>query len=146
MKKILKNSFAGIAFMLLLLAGCDVIKGLPTNTTGGLFSLNGSWKMESSSENNALAGTTISVYPVSGEGMITTIQNNTYCVRANDIMWKSITSNSGSFTISNLVNSCNSSINYKPATLTVITNEEVRLSGTTANGATLIQTWKRVVK
>ena len=51
MKKILKNSFTGIAFMLVLLVGCDVIKGLPTNTTGGLFSLNGSWKMESSSEN-----------------------------------------------------------------------------------------------
>ena len=145
MKKIY-ISFAATCFTLFILTGCDVLKGLPTNTTGGVFSLNGNWQMQSSSDNNALVGTTITVYPIAGDGTITTLQNNTYCVRANDVLWKSITASNGSFTISNLVNSCNSSIVYKAATLTVITNNEVRLSGATAAGTQLLQTWQRVVK
>ena len=129
------------------MSSCDVIKGLPTNTSGGLFSLNGNWRMESSDDNNALAGTSITVYPIAGNGTITIIQNNTYCVRENDVLWKNITSNSnGAFTISNLVNSCSSTLTYKPATITVITNDEVRLSGTRANGTGLVQTWRRVAK
>ena len=146
MKKILIYC-TGIFVTMLIISGCDVIKGLPTNTSGGLFSLNGNWRMESSDDNNALAGTSITVYPIAGNGTITTIQNNTYCIRENDVLWKSITSNkNGAFTISNLVNSCSSSLTYKPATITVITNDEVRLSGTRANGASLVQTWRRVVK
>src|SRR5260221_1984180 len=122
-----KNSgvFTDIFFMLLLLASCSVIKGLPTNTSAGIFSLNGNWKLTATNDNNALTGSSISVYPISGDGIITSLQNNTYCVRTNDVMWKNITSNnSGMFTISNLVNSCTSSLIYKPATVTVITNDE----------------------
>ena len=143
MKKILV-SFTITCFSLFLLAGCDVLKSLPTNTTGGVFSLNGSWRMSSSSDNNALEGTTVTVYPIAGEGSITTLQNNAYCARVNDVLWKGISSNNGSFTLSNLVNSCNSSLVYKAATLTVITTDEVRLSGTTSTNAALIQTWRRV--
>ena len=143
MKKLLIG-FTVASFSLFTLAGCDVLKSIPTNTTGGVFSLNGSWKMESSSDHNALAGTIVTVYPISGSGSITSLQNNTYCVRENDVLWKGITSNNGNFTITNLVNSCNSTIIYKSATLTVITNDEVRLSGTTSTGTELLQTWKRI--
>ena len=147
MKKIITTSLIPILFMLILISGCDVIKKLPTNTTGGVFSLNGNWRMESSTDNNALTGTTVGVYPISGEGIITVIQNNTYCIRTNDVMWKSIVSaNNGGFTVSNLSNSCTGSLVYKPATLSVINNEEVRLNGTTTSGNTLVQTWRRVVK
>ncbi|MCW3087323.1 MAG: hypothetical protein JWQ78_709 [Sediminibacterium sp.] len=143
MKKI-SGVFTDIFFMLLLLVSCNIIKSLPTNTSTGIFSLNGNWRMESSSDHNALAGSTISVYPISGDGIIATLQNNSYCVRANDVIWKTITSNNaGTFNISNLVNSCSSSLVYKPAMVTVVTNDEVRLSGTTASGTELMQTWKR---
>ena len=140
------SAFTEIFFMFLLFASCSVIKGLPTNTSAGIFSLNGNWKLVSTNDNNSLTGSTIAVYPISGDGIITTLQNNTYCVRASDIIWKTITSNnSGVFTINNLVNSCNTSLNYKPATVTVVNNDEVRLSGTNVSGAQLVQTWKRVV-
>ncbi len=143
MKKIL-SSLTLIFFSLFVLIGCDILKSIPTNTTGGVFSLNGSWKIESSSNDNALVGTIVNVYPIAGDGSITSLQNNSYCLRVNDILWKSITSNNGNFNISNLVNSCNNSVVYKPAVLTIITNNEIRLSGTTANNTSLIQTWKRV--
>lgn len=143
MKKILIQ-ITITCFSFFLLMGCDVLKSIPTNTTGGVFSLNGSWKMESSNDNNALTGTIVTVYPIAGEGNITTLQNNTYCLRVNDILWKGISANSGNFNISNLVNSCNSSIVYKSAVLTVITTNEIRLSGTTSTNTSLIQTWKRV--
>ena len=100
--------------------------------------------MESTNDNNALTGSIVTVYPIAGDGNITTLQNNTYCLRLNDVLWKSISSNNGNFNISNLVNSCNSAIVYKSAVLTVITTDEIRLSGTTANGSSLIQTWKRI--
>ncbi len=145
MKKIFNSWLGGTLFLVVLLVGCDVLKGLPTNTTGGVFSLNGNWRLETSSD-NSLTGSVIAVYPVSGEGTLTSIQNNTYCVRANDAMWKSIVSSNGGFSVSNLSNSCGGSLVYRPATITVITNEEVRLSGTTSAGASLIQTWKRIIK
>lgn len=143
MKKILSNLIF-ICFSLFILFGCDVLKSIPTNTTGGVFSLNGSWKIESSNDNNALAGTIVTVYPIAGDGNITSLQNNTYCLRVNDVLWKNISSNNGNFNISNLVNSCSSSMVYKTAVLTVITGNEIRLSGTSANNTSLIQTWKRV--
>ena len=146
MKKI-QTQFIVTCLSLFLLFGCDVLKGIPTNTTGGVFSLNGSWKMESSNDNNALAGTIVTVYPIAGNGNgnIPILQNNAYCLRVNDVLWKSITANNGNFNISNLVNSCSSSIVYKTAVLTVITTDEIRLSGTTSTNASLIQTWKRIV-
>lgn len=142
MKKI-QAGFIAICFLGAVMVGCDVLKGIPTNTTGGVFSLNGNWKMESSNDNNALAGSIVTVYPIAGAGNITTLQNNTYCVRMNDVVWKSITSSNGNFSVSNLVNSCNSALVYKAASLTVINTDEIRLSGTTAAGAALVQTWKR---
>ena len=147
MKKIMNSTLLPIVLIIFLLGSCDVIKKLPTNTTGGVFSLNGNWRMESSTDNNALTGTTVSVYPISGEGMITLIQNDTYCIRSNDVMWKNIVSaNNGGFTVNNLANSCGGSLVYKTASLSVITNDEVRLNGTTNSGNTLVQTWRRVIK
>jgi hypothetical protein len=42
------------------------------------------------------------------------------------------------------VNACNGSTVYRPATITVITNDEIRLKGSTVSSAELLQTWKRV--
>ncbi len=147
MKKIINRALLPTLLIVILLGGCDVIKKLPTNTTGGVFSLNGNWRMESSNDNNALTGTTVSVYPISGEGIITLLQNNTYCIRTNDVMWKNIVSaTNGGFTVNRLSNSCTGSLVYKPSSLSVITNNEVRLNGTTTSGTTLVQTWRRIIK
>lgn len=147
MKKIINRALLPTLLIVILLGGCDVIKKLPTNTTGGVFSLNGNWRMESSNDNNALTGTTVSVYPISGEGIITLLQNNTYCIRTNDVMWKNIVSaTNGGFTVNSLSNSCTGSLVYKPSSLSVITNNEVRLNGTTTSGTTLVQTWRRIIK
>jgi hypothetical protein len=146
MKKI-SFLLTGMICLFFTVISCNVLKNLPTNTSAGIFSLNGNWRLETTNDNNALTGTTIGVLPIAGTGSITSLQNNTYCVRENDIIWKNITSgNSGSFTVNNLVNSCGSSLAYKPAVITVITNDQVRLAGTGVSGAELLQTWRRVVK
>jgi hypothetical protein len=61
---------------LFILSSCDAIKNLPTNTTGGVFSLNGTWRLTSSNDNNAMSGTTITVYPVVGNATVKTIGNS----------------------------------------------------------------------
>jgi hypothetical protein len=124
------------------ISSCDTLSNLPTNTTGGVFSLNGRWTLTSSSENNAMVGTVINVTPVVGNASVVSLSNNTYCLREKDIIWRSITSSgAGGFTISALVSSCNGSTIYRDATVTVITNNEIRVSGKTASGAELLQTF-----
>ena len=46
-----------LAAAVTLFSACDTIKNLPTNTSGGLFSLNGNWKLASTTDNNAQVGT-----------------------------------------------------------------------------------------
>lgn len=124
---------------------CDTIKNLPTNTSGGLFSLNGNWQLTSSSDNRALEGTVITVVPGFSDASVKTISNNTYCVRERDVLWKGIKSlQGGTFSTESLVNACQGSTLYKPATITVLTTDEIRLTGHTAASTELIQTWKRV--
>ena len=129
----------------LIAVSCDTLKSLPTNTTGGLFSLNGTWRLKATSEGNALVGSTIAVYPVVGNASVKTISNNTYCVRQGDELWKAVKSNeSGGFTISALVSACNGTTVYKDGSITVLTNDKVTvISNTTAN-TVLTQTWERV--
>ena len=128
-----------------VMSSCEAIKNLPTNTTGGLFSLNGTWRLTSTSDNNALVGTTISVYPVVGNAVVKTISNNTYCVRENDPIWKSVKGNgAGGFTISALVNGCNGTVLYKDGTISIVTADKVTLTSRTAGNTELVQAWDRV--
>ena len=124
---------------------CDTLKNLPTNTSGGLFSLNGSWQLSSSSDNRALEGSVVNVVPGFADATVRTISNNAYCVRERDVVWKGLKSlQGGIFSTELLVNACEGTQLYKPATITVLTNDEIRLTGHTASSTELIQTWKRV--
>lgn len=135
------------ATILTIFTQCDTFRNLPTNTSGGLFSLNGTWQLTTTTDNRALEGTTVIVVPGIAEGSVKTLSNNTYCLRENDVIWKTIKSqDAGTFTTDILVNACTGTTVYKSAVLTVLTNEEIRLKGTTASGTELIQTWKRIAQ
>lgn len=124
---------------------CDTLKSIPTNTSGGLFSLNGNWQLITTSDNKAMEGTVVQVVPGFANGTARTLNNNTYCLREKDVAWRTIKSvGSGTFTIETLVNACEGNPLYKPATLTVLTNEEIRITGSNAASAELVQTWRRV--
>jgi len=123
---------------------CDSLKNLPTNTSGGLFSLNGSWQLASSNDNRAMEGTVISVVPGIADATVRTLANNTYCVRDRDVLWRNIKNiEGGSFSLDNLVSACTGNPVYQQATLTVLTNEEIRITSRTNTGTELIQTWRR---
>jgi hypothetical protein len=133
------------AAIVILFTQCETLKGIPTNTSGGLFSLNGSWQLTTTSDNNAMQGTVVQVIPGFSEGTARTLNNNTYCLREKDVAWRGIKSaGSGTFTVEALVSACNGTVLYKPATLTVLTNDEVRITGSNATSTELVQTWKRV--
>jgi hypothetical protein len=124
---------------------CDTLKNLPTNTTSSLFSLNGNWQLASSSDNRALEGTVINVVPGFTNGTARSLSNNTYCLREGDIIWKELKSTqAGSFTLQSIINSCNGSLAYTPGTLTVLTNDEIRIVTRSATNTEVIQTWRRV--
>jgi len=124
---------------------CDTLKSLPTNTSGGLFSLNGNWRLSSTTDNKAMEGTVVQVVPGFSNATARTLNNNTYCLREKDVVWRTIkNTGSGTFTVETLVTACDGATLYKPATLTVLTNDEIRLTGSTASSAELVQTWQRV--
>lgn len=131
--------------ILTIFTQCDTLKSIPTNTSGGLFSLNGSWQLVSTTDNRAMEGTVVQVVPGVADGTVRTLSNNTYCLRERDQAWRNIKAgDAGVFSIDMLVNACNGTPLYKLATVTVLTNEEIRIKGSTATSAELIQTWKRV--
>jgi hypothetical protein len=131
----------------LAITSCETLQNLPTNTTGGVFSLNGNWQLTSTNDNNAMVGSTITVYPVVGNGTIKTISNNTYCIREQDELWRSVKSNgAGAFTVNTLVNACNGSTVYKDGIINVVNNNEVTVSTRTAGNTELIQRWTRIAK
>jgi hypothetical protein len=145
--KIMKRVYILCAAILTLFTQCDTLKSLPTNTSGGLFSLNGTWQLTTTNESRALEGTTVAVVPGVAEGTVRTLANNTYCLRERDIFWRAIkTGQSGTFSVETLSNACSGSTSYRPATITVLTGDEIRLTGSTVTGTELIQTWKRVVQ
>lgn len=144
MRRVFSAGFI-IILATLIISSCDTIKNLPTNTTGGLFSLNGNWRLTSTTDNNAMVGTTIAVYPVVGNAVAKTISNNTYCVRENDPFWKSVKGNgSGGFTISALVSACNGTTVYKDGTISVVNSDKVTVTSRTSGNAELVQAWERV--
>ena len=144
MRKIFSSGLI-ILIVALSLTSCEALQNLPTNTTGGAFSLNGTWRLNSSSQSNAMVGSTVTVVPIAANASLKSIQNNTYCARENDVLWKSIKSNgAGGFTLSTLVNACNGSTVYNDATVTVINADQVTVTSRTASNSELIQDWRRV--
>ncbi|MEP6617384.1 MAG: hypothetical protein ABJA57_12430 [Ginsengibacter sp.] len=139
----MKKLFIGAIISATFFISCETLNKIPTNTTGGLFSLNGNWTLLSTSDNTAMSGSVVNVLPGLSSATVSSSANNTYCVRQNDVYWKSIKSNNGGFSLSNLVNACNGSMVYNDAQITVLTNDQVRLTGKTAAGADLVQTWNR---
>jgi hypothetical protein len=134
-----------IFFSIFLFTSCDTLKSLPTNTTGGLFSLNGTWRLSSTTDGSAMVGTTISVLPVVGNASVKSLSNNTYCVRDNDELWKSVKGNgAGGFTVSALVSACNGSTVYNDGTIAVVNNEKITVTSRTATNTELVQAWDRV--
>ena len=137
--------FALSAAIVTLFTQCDTIKNLPTNTSGGLFSLNGNWQLVTSTDNKALEGTVVNVVPGYSNGTARTLANNTFCIREGDIVWKELKSTQGGmFSLKSIVNSCTGSLAYKDGTLTVLTNDEIRITSYSASNSEVIQTWRRV--
>jgi hypothetical protein len=144
MKKI---TFLMLSGIVVLFSACDTIKNLPTNTSGGLFSLNGNWKLSSTTDNNAQIGTVVTVAPAIASAFVKTFENNSYCYRANDEAWRSLSSRpSGGFIIQSLASACNGTAVYKAGEITVLTNDQVRVTTKTITDATLTQEWTRVTK
>ncbi len=142
--KLLKPAFY-LFLTVFIFTSCDAIKQA-TNSTGTGFSLNGKWQLKSSSPENTLVGSVVSVTSFVSEGKIVTLQNNTQCYRENDIKWKDIKAQTnGSFTINNLLSNCSSGdLNYKPAIIEVVTNDQIKITGNNVAGANNVQTWDRV--
>ena len=133
------------AAILTIFIQCDTLKGLPTNTSGGLFTLNGNWQLSTTNDANAMQGTVVQVVPGFSDGTVRTLNNNTYCLRERDAAWRNIKSlQGGTFTIEALVNACNGSTLYKQATITVQSNDEITIKGSSATSSELLQTWRRV--
>lgn len=143
MKKILliAISISSLAF----LNSCDTLKNLPTNTSGGIFSLNGNWKLVSTNEGNAQVGTIVNVTPAIASAFVKSFDNNSYCYKTSDEAWRSINSTgAGGFSINVLVSACNNSSVYKAGQLTVLTNNQIRVNTKSLNNSDLIQEWSRV--
>jgi len=132
-------------FAVVSIISCETLKKT-SNTTGGVFSLNGQWELVTNTPENTLVGSRLTVAPFISEGRFNVIANNTQCFRDNDVKWKNIaTNNNGGFLLNNLLSSCNAStLNYQPATITVINTNEIRLTGRNVNGQDNNQTWRRV--
>ena len=131
--------------MVTIFTQCDTLKNLPTNTSGGVFSLNGSWQLATSNDNRAMEGTIVSVVPGVADATVRTLANNTYCVRERDVLWRNLKNlQGGSFSLDNLVSACTGNPIYEQATLTVLTNDEIKITSRTNTGIELMQTWRRV--
>ena len=144
MKKITLLILAGTV---ILFSACETIKNLPTNTSGGLFSLNGNWKLLSTTDNNAQVGTIVTVAPAIASAFVKTFENNSYCYRTSDEAWRSLSSRpNGGFTIQSLASACNGTTIYKAGEITVLTNDKIRITTKTGTDASLVQEWNRVTK
>ena len=137
--------YFSILVIAITLFSCEAIKN-GSNTTGGLFSLNGQWELISNSPENTLIGSKLYVAPVISEGRFTVLLNNTQCFRENDVKWKNITpEGNGGFSLNNLLSNCNAgALNYQPATIYVLNNNEIRLNGKNVAGTGNVQVWRRI--
>ena len=134
-----------MAAILVIFTQCDTLKTLPTNTSGGVFSLNGQWQLTSSTDNRNMEGTVVSVVPGFSDATVRTIPtNNAYCVRERDAFWRSVKSDQGGgFVTEVLVNACTGSPSYKAATITVLNNNEIRVKTMSPANTEILQTWTR---
>ena len=127
-----------------LFTQCETLQTLPTNTSGGLFSLNGSWSLSSNSDNSSMVGTVVQVIPGVSTGTVRSIGNNNYCLRERDAMWRGLNARTGGgFNLELLVGACNGNTTYKPATVTSISNDEIRVTSETTDGKELTQVYRR---
>ena len=125
---------------------CETLQTLPTNTSGGLFSLNGAWNLSSNSDNSSMVGTVVQVFPGVSTGTVRSIGNNNYCVRERDAMWRGLNNRTGGgFNLELLVNACEGTTTYKQATITAISNDEIRIVSQAKDGKELVQVWQRTV-
>ncbi|MFN0082514.1 MAG: hypothetical protein ACKVOM_08350 [Ferruginibacter sp.] len=127
-------------------ASCTAVRQA-TNTTGtAVFSLNGKWQLSSNNPENTMLNSVATVTLFSSQAKLTFIANNTQCYRENDIKWKNIKSdNTGGFTIDNLLSNCTSgALNYQPAAIAVVSNDDIRITGKNAAGQDNTQTWTRI--
>ena len=136
-----------LAAAITIFSACETIKNLPTNTSGGLFSLNGTWKLLTTTDNNAQVGTVVTIAPGISSAFVKTFENNNYCYRTSDEAWKSLSSRpNGGFTIQSLSSACNGTAVYKTGEITVLTNDQIRITTKTITDANLVQEWNRVTK
>jgi len=127
-----------------LFTQCETLQTLPTNTTGGLFSLNGAWSLSSNTDNSSMVGTVVQVIPGVSSGTVRSIGNNNYCLRERDAMWRGLNARSGGgFNMELLVGACNGNTTYKPATITAISNDEIRIISEGTDGKELTQVYRR---
>jgi hypothetical protein len=127
-------------------ASCAQLQQATNTTVGSVFSLNGRWQLESSTPENTLVGTVVTVTPVVSTAKITTLAGNTQCYRENDIKWKNIKADgAGGYKIDNLLSNCNSgSLIYQTANIVVVSNTQIRVTGLNAAGQDNTQTWNRI--
>ena len=145
MKKI--TLLAMMVSLLVSFNACETLNKFPTNTSGGIFSLNGNWRLVSTTDNNAQVGTIVTVSPAIASAFVKSIENNTYCYRANDEAWRLVSSlSNGGFSISSLASACSNSAVYKAGEITILTNNQIRINTKTLNDFALVQEWSRVIK
>lgn len=134
------------AAILLFFTQCNTEKNLPTNTSGGLFSLNGQWQLTSSGVTKNMEGTVITVLPGFSEATVRSLPPvNSSCVRERDALWRKIKSNpNGGFLADVLISACTGSPQYKQAAISIIGNDEIRVNTTLSSEPEMQQTWKRL--
>lgn len=133
-----------LAAIVTIFTQCNTLQNIPTNTTGSLFSLNGAWSLASSTDNSAQVGTVVQVFPGVTTGTVRSIGNNNYCLRERDAVWRNLSAKeAGVFSLETMVNACSGNTVYKPARLTAISNDEIRITGQTADSKELVQVWRR---
>lgn len=143
MKTIKLFSFLAI---IIALTSCDAVRQATNTTSTAVFSLNGKWQLTNNNPENTLLNSVVTVTLFSSQAKLTYVSNNTQCYREDDIKWKNIKSDkTGGFAIDNLLSNCSSgALNYQPATIAVVSNDEIRITGKNVAGQDNTQTWTRI--
>ncbi len=143
MKSIKLFSFLAI---IIALTSCDAVRQATNTTSTAVFSLNGKWQLTNNNPENTLLNSVVTVTLFSSQAKLTYVSNNTQCYRENDIKWRNIKSDkTGGFDIDNLLSNCSSgALNYQPASVSVVSNDEIRITGKNVTGQDNTQTWTRI--